>query len=190
MDRSLRLGEAILKGWPSLSPGLVRGTTSHAPTLGQRQSGSTLNGLHYSATAGLASTLSRTSAKVDRLVFSKPEACDNLSRWSSARSARHHRSRPSGNIPRRGITLCATPIRGRHQRRLLSGGIACRLNHRLRLLHSSGMLRTRIKRLSQGDLPGLYVSQATQSSRCCANNGLTDCSPVGADISLNWHLMD
>jgi len=104
--------------------------------------------------------------------------------------ARHHRNSPSKPISLRGITLCATPDRGRPGRRLPSGGIACRLNHRLRLLHSSGMLRTRIKRLSQGDLPGLYVSQATQSSRCCANNGLTDCSPVGADISLNWHLMD
>ena len=90
-----------------------------------------------------------TPAKVDQIGFSKPEACDNPSRWSSARSARHHRNRSSKPIPRRGITLCATPDRGRQRRRLPSGGIACRLNHRLRLLHSFGMLGTRVKRVSQ-----------------------------------------
>jgi len=56
MERSSILGEAILKGWPSLSPGLVRGTTSHAPTLGQRQRGPTLKGLNQSTTDGIAST--------------------------------------------------------------------------------------------------------------------------------------
>ena len=71
------------------------------------------------------------------------------------------------------------PLRGRPKRGLIAGGIACWLNHRLGLLHSSGMLKTRIRQLSQRSLSGLSVSQPTQGRRCCANPGLYDCNPVG-----------
>ena len=148
MDRSLRFGEAILKG------------------------------LNPSATAEGASTLSESSAKVDLVGFGKPEACDNPSRWLSARSVRYHRKSIKTVYPR-GVSPSVVPLRGRQKRRSISGGIACRLNHRLGLLHSSGMLKTRIKRLSQRTLSGLYASQATQGRRCCANPGLYDCNPVG-----------
>ena len=188
MDRSLRLREAILKGWPSLSPGLVRGTTSPAPTLGLRQKGSTLKALNQPATAAIASTLSETSAKVDQVGFGKPEACDNPSRWLSARSARYHRKNIQTVYPA-GVSPSMVPLRGRLKRRWISGGIACRLNHRLGLSHSSGMLKTRIRQLSQRSLSGLCVSPPTQGRRCCANPGLNDCNPVGVaaatDLSVN-----
>jgi hypothetical protein len=94
------------------------------------------------------------SVKVDLRHFIIPKVFYNPSRWLSARSARHHRNRSSKRIPRRGITLCATPDRGRPKRRLLSGCIACRLNHRLRLLHSSGMLKMRSNDFRRGPLGG------------------------------------
>ena len=160
MDRLMVIGKAILKGWPSLSPGLVRGTTSPAPTLGLRQKGSTLKGLNQSTNARIASTLSETSAKVDQVGFGKPEACDNPSRWLSARSARYHRKNIQTVYPA-GVSPSMVPLRGRLKRRWISGGIACRLNHRLGLSHSSGMLKTRIRQLSQRSLSGLSVSQPT-----------------------------
>jgi hypothetical protein len=70
----------------------------------------------------------------------KPEACQSISRWLSARSARHHRKRFSGN---------RTPARGARTLRPLPGSVfrrcipvvatAARSYHRLMDFHPFGM---------------------------------------------------
>jgi len=90
-----------------IQPGVAAGTRPtplpwvrliHFPTLKE------LNLIRFKVQLASAPALSETSAKVDQLGPDKPEACDNRSRWLSARSARYHRNRIKNHLPWRGNT--------------------------------------------------------------------------------------
>ena len=69
-----------------------------------------------------SATLLEISAKVDQVGFGKPEACDNRSRWLSARSARYHRKGIKIVYPA-GVSPSVVPLWGKPKRRSISGGI-------------------------------------------------------------------
>ena len=136
-----------------IQPGVAAGTRPtplpwvrliHFPTLKE------LNLIRFKVQLASAPALSETSAKVDQLGPDKPEACDNRSRWLSARSARYHRNRIKNHLPWRGNTsvLPLTGVDKRENRNPVVSSLRAG-THRLGLCHSSRMPETRIKRLSQ-----------------------------------------